>query len=250
MAPMVGTTCHTSDRIGLLEASLDPIRPSLLWGSTIAIAPDEVKGASGTFYLTYDLTDMECLQKFATAGVGLRQCAGRDTGLPAEVPTLCRWEYYQSHTRFVTIVANARRDALYTFLLGSASRTGEWGESCGHVRDPVGQPSTSESCDVALEALCEIESRAAIEISQRGITAEVRTAIRLAEETFGSLDGISLGVAQDPEIPERRTIRMTLRVSGEPDAVFREERQFKKQLYKILDSTAREMLTLTYEWAS
>lgn len=216
MVEMAGTTRQAVNRLRILESSLDPIRNDLLVGYTSFSMCNEV-GLGPTMLSNFAIP-------YALA----------ETEYPYE---------------FAKVNAEARRDAVYSYMLtGLCRMPGESG-LLARLADERESPSTSDLCDLALEALCDVGPGAAIEIGQRGIAADIRTAIRLAEAAFPSLHGISLGVDQDPEIPERRTIRMTLHVSGEPNAVFREERQFKKQLYTILDSTAREMLTLTYEWA-
>lgn len=216
MVEMVGTTRQAVNRLRILESSLDPIRTDLLVGYTSFFMDNET---------------------------GLGVTTLWDSAIPY---TLAETEYPYE---FAKVNAEARRDAVYSYMLTGLCRIpGESGLPTRRA-DESESSSTSDLCDLALEALCDVEPGAALEIGQRGIAADIRTAVWLAEATFPRLNGIRLGVDQDPEIPERRTIRMTLRVSGEPDTVLKEERQFKKQLYKILDNTAREMLTLTYEWA-
>ena len=245
MAPMVGTTRHAANRIDLLEASLDPLRPSLLSGSTTAVVPDEVRPASGTYYVMYDPTGMECLQELATGTVEFRRHLAHDMRLADQSSALYRCGHYQS---FVRVVATARRDALYSLLLRSASIAGWWGQSCRHAGDQAYQTSTSESCNVALEALCDVEANIASEIDQRGMATEVRTAVQLAKTEFSTLSGISLSTTQDPEIAERRRVKMTLYVSGTPEGVLEDEARFEHKLYDILGAGACEGVVLDYRW--
>lgn len=55
-------------------------------------------------------------------------------------------------------------------------------------------------------------------------------------------------VSIDPEIPERKGLRIILTVTGTPEEVFKDELAFKKQIFSTLDIKARELITIAYNW--
>jgi hypothetical protein len=101
---------------------------------------------------------------------------------------------------------------------------------------------------VALEALCDVEANIASEIDRWGMATEVRTAVQLAKAEFSTLNSISLSIVRDPEIAERRRVKMTLHVSGTPEGVLEDETRFEQKLYDILGAGACEEMVLDYRW--
>jgi hypothetical protein len=101
---------------------------------------------------------------------------------------------------------------------------------------------------VALEALCDVEVNVVSEIDTRGMAADVRTAVQLAKTEFGTLSSIGLSIVHDPEIAERKRIKMTLYVSGIPERVLKDEARFEAKLHEALGAGSCEEVVLDYRW--
>ena len=95
-------------------------------------------------------------------------------------------------------------------------------------------------CDMPYEVFCEIETL--------GLTNQIYKARRIIRETCRTLNADKVSISTDPEIPERKRIRITLTVSGTPKEVFADEVRFKEWMYSNLDIKVCELITITYEW--
>ena len=89
-----------------------------------------------------------------------------------------------------------------------------------------------------------------IEGEEKNLTKDLETAVRIAKESYSTLKAIDINIEHDPEIPDRKTIRFTLTVSGEPELVLKDEFKFKDKLYSALDIKTCEQITTTYKWKS
>ncbi len=86
------------------------------------------------------------------------------------------------------------------------------------------------------------------EAEEKTLTDDLKAGINLAQESYSTLKRIEVNIEHDPEIAERKTIRFTLVVSGEPDTVLEDEAVFKKWLRRSISPRARELITVTYSW--
>lgn len=86
------------------------------------------------------------------------------------------------------------------------------------------------------------------EIERWGLKNQVFTTLRLIRETYSGWRMSNVSISSDPEIPERRRIRITITVSGTPEDVFQDELRFKERLYSTLDIKVCELITVTYNW--
>lgn len=87
------------------------------------------------------------------------------------------------------------------------------------------------------------------EMEEWGIAKQMEEALEIIQQTYHTCDKIELSVSTDPEIPERKRLRITLTVSGEPQHVLEDELQFKEHVYSDADlREAYEFITVTYKW--
>ncbi len=93
-----------------------------------------------------------------------------------------------------------------------------------------------------------IPSKVSSQIEKWDLTNEVCTALRIIDDTYRTLQAVQVSISTDPEIRERKRIRITLTVSGNPEDVFSDELQYKGQLYSTLDIQVCELITTTYRW--
>ena len=84
------------------------------------------------------------------------------------------------------------------------------------------------------------------ESEEKNLTKDLETAVKIAEESYSTLKSIDINIEHDPEILDRKTIRFTLTVSGEVDAILEDEALFKRHLRSDIDTRARELITVTY----
>jgi len=94
----------------------------------------------------------------------------------------------------------------------------------------------------------EIHPQVVREAEEKTLTDDLEAGINLAQESYSTLKRIEVNIEHDPEIVERKTIRFTLVVSGEPDTVLENETLFKKRLRRRISPRARELITVTYSW--
>lgn len=87
-----------------------------------------------------------------------------------------------------------------------------------------------------------------IEGEEKNLTKDLETAVRIAEESYSTLKRIDVNIEHDPEILDRKTIRFTLRVSGEPETVLEDETLFRQHIRSNIDACVRELITVTYNW--
>ncbi len=95
-----------------------------------------------------------------------------------------------------------------------------------------------------------ISSQVVREAEERSLTDDLESSIKLAQENYSTLESIDINIEYDPEIVDRKTIRFTLTVSGEPELVLKDEFKFKDKLYLALDIKTCEQITTTYKWKS
>ncbi len=88
------------------------------------------------------------------------------------------------------------------------------------------------------------------EAEERSLTDDLESGVKLAQENYSTLESIDINIEYDPEIVDRKTIRFTLTVSGEPELVLKDEFKFKERLYLALDIKTCEQITTTYKWKS
>jgi len=93
-----------------------------------------------------------------------------------------------------------------------------------------------------------VSPQAIIEGEEKNLTKDLETAVRIAEESYSTLKRINVNIEHDPEILDRKTIRFTLRVSGEPETVLEDETLFRQHLRSNIDACVRELITVTYNW--
>jgi len=124
-----------------------------------------------------------------------------------------------------------------------------WGEATGYVL----ATRPEEIADIGVQGgdatLLEYVSAQELEqIREWGIQDEVNRTLKIIHETYNLLQKIEVSTSRDPEIPDRRRVRMTLTVSGTPEEVLEDELHFKEQMYSTLDIRACELITITYDW--
>ena len=88
------------------------------------------------------------------------------------------------------------------------------------------------------------------EAEEGSLTDDLESSVKLAQENYSTLESIDIKIEYDPEIVDRKTIRFTLTVSGEPELVLKDEFKFKDKLYSALDIKTCEQITTTYKWKS
>ena len=88
------------------------------------------------------------------------------------------------------------------------------------------------------------------EAKQEAVTDDLDTSIEIAEDSYSTLIGIEVSIEHDPEILDRKTIRFTLTVSGEPETILQNETLFKYRLRSSIDHRALELITVTYNWGN
>lgn len=116
------------------------------------------------------------------------------------------------------------------------------------IADEITQPPIYEFEEATIKNLYGIDDETVLQIDEWGIKNQVYKALRFIEETFRSLSELGLNISTDPEIPERKRLRITLTVSGSPADVFEDELRCKELLYSAVDLNACELITFTYKW--
>jgi hypothetical protein len=177
----------------------------------------------------------------------------------AEMPDLCSRErlldyYWNTLMEYVGSISSAV-ESRRLIIVESAEQSPQFSPDFGTIRKWI--TFVIAGSYVGIEELAwmgqakatfEFAPDVLLEIRKENLQNAINTAITIARETFKSLQGIEVGAAYDPEIPGRKTFRLMLTVSGNPIDVLCDERQFKKQLYPVLGETAREKITVTYNW--
>lgn len=80
------------------------------------------------------------------------------------------------------------------------------------------------------------------------IVEDLEIAIELIRTIYSTLKEIKLDVKYDPEIADRKTFCFTLTVSGNLDAILKNESLFKKELLSVISCHACELIVITYNW--
>ena len=91
-------------------------------------------------------------------------------------------------------------------------------------------------------------NRVVEEAKAEKIVEDLEIAIELIRTIYSTLKEIKLDVKYDPEIADRKTFCFTLTVSGDLDAILKNESLFKKELLSIISYHARELIVITYNW--
>lgn len=86
------------------------------------------------------------------------------------------------------------------------------------------------------------------EAEERGMVEDLETSIVLIQKEYNNLVSIEISLEHDPEITDRRTIRFTLSVSGDPAMVLHNEAQYKQHLRSSVRKSVRRLMTVTYCW--
>jgi hypothetical protein len=80
------------------------------------------------------------------------------------------------------------------------------------------------------------------------IVEDLEIAIELIRRIYSPLKEIKLDVKYDPEIANRKTFCFTLTVSGDLDAILKNESLFKRELLSVISYHACELIVITYNW--
>ncbi len=120
----------------------------------------------------------------------------------------------------------------------------------GYIIHRTGTPLLQQikTCKTVKDIPVAIHPQAVREAEENTLTNDLEGTINLAKETYSTLNRIEVNLERDPEIVERKTIRFTLIVSGDPDTVLENETLFKKHLYRSISHRASELITVTYSW--
>ena len=86
------------------------------------------------------------------------------------------------------------------------------------------------------------------EMEKNSATNDLKKIVKFAQEIYLNLKRIEISTEYDPEIADRKTIRFTLTVSGDPERILQNETQFKKQLRSNIKLNTRQLITVTYNW--
>lgn len=123
-----------------------------------------------------------------------------------------------------------------------------WSDLIAYAQETsqAGPPTKSEA-DL-IRDLCDVDGETLLQIEGWGLENQVHETLQLVKQTFQSLHGVKTSISTDPEIAERKRVRITLSVSGSPEQVFEEETHFKKKWYSTVDLQACEVITMTYKW--
>ncbi len=112
----------------------------------------------------------------------------------------------------------------------------------------TGISTREEVEDISTQVPCVIGNGTLLQMDKWGIKDQVNKVPEIIRDTYRSLNKIELTISTDPEIPERRRVRVTLTVTGKPEDVLGDEHQFKEWMYSTLDLKVCELLTITYNW--
>lgn len=149
------------------------------------------------------------------------------------------------YAKLVRRVAPTRMRTFYQQLLPPEARSGYFlTETIDLTGSTQRRVLEKESGTIATRVSSEVRH----EIEKWNLDKEMDTALAIIRVTYRTLDAIEVAVTRDPEIPERKRIRITLIVSGNPEDVFSDELQYKGQLYSTLDIQACELITTTHRW--
>lgn len=115
-------------------------------------------------------------------------------------------------------------------------------------RTPVSILELEEASEATRDIPIAIHPEVIWEAEEEAVIDDLETSIKIAQDTYSTLKRIEISIEYDPEILDRKTIRFTLTVSGEPETILQNEALFKHHLRSSIDARARELITVTYGW--
>lgn len=114
-------------------------------------------------------------------------------------------------------------------------------------RATVSRPEQEEAFETQQKIPITIHPEVIREAEEKNHIYDLETSIKLAQETYVALKRIRVNIEHDPEIVERKTIRLTLTVSSDPETVLKNEYLFKRRLRSNITPRGRALITVTYD---
>jgi len=94
----------------------------------------------------------------------------------------------------------------------------------------------------------DISAQAIGEAEKDGLAGDIKLVMEAAKNCYSTLKRAALELEYDPEIPNSKTFRLTLILSGDADVILNDESSFKQELRNCVSFRFLELITIRYDW--
>lgn len=104
-----------------------------------------------------------------------------------------------------------------------------------------------DTSNVPLQTTMERMDEEAMEICQRkGLSPYIKTLDNMIYETYQGVDFIEHSLLKDPDTPEHEQLCFEIHITGEPDKIIGDQREFYLAFIKQVPREKRHFFTFTY----
>ena len=178
-----------------------------------------------------EFTEFPVILSFPEESTWLLRCICQVHEVLARIPLERRHAAWHQQTSFSPDFFDIRRCARY--IMGSTPLSTT-------EQERVSQSERGVPIAIHPEVIREAE--------EKSLTNDLDISVELARQSYPALSKIAVNLERDPEIQERRTIRFTLTVSGDPETILQNEGVFRQRLRSKIGDRARELITISYNW--
>lgn len=93
-----------------------------------------------------------------------------------------------------------------------------------------------------------IDDRVQATLKEWGLLGDVREAAKLCTKVYRTLKSCEVCISEDPEIDDWTRVILDLKVSGAPETVLEDEKDFRRQLEPAVSNKAFALINVIYEW--
>lgn len=85
-------------------------------------------------------------------------------------------------------------------------------------------------------------------LTELAVQKDVRHAADLCTKVYRTLKSCEVCISEDPEIDDWTRVVLDLKVSGDPETVLEDEKNFRRQLEPAVSNKAFALISVIYEW--
>jgi len=85
-------------------------------------------------------------------------------------------------------------------------------------------------------------------LTELAVLKDVRHAAELCTKVYRTLKSYEVCISEDPEIDDWTRVVLDLKVSGDPETVLEDEKDFRRQLEPAVSNKAFALINVIYEW--
>ncbi len=101
--------------------------------------------------------------------------------------------------------------------------------------------------DVTSASIVEQMGEEVIEICEReGLSPYIEPLNKMINRAYRGVDLIEHTLLRDPEVPEREQVCFEIHITGKPDEIIEDQREFYRALIKQIPREKRDFFTFTY----